>query len=124
VRDWTTEELGKIGSARELQIAALRPDGSLRPYTTIWVVRTGDGLYVRSYRGRDGAWYQAVQRRPEGRIQAGGLTRDVTFTEPKDADQAAIDQAYLAKYSPTDSASADLMVAPRARVTTLQLLAR
>jgi hypothetical protein len=124
VRDWTTEELDKIGSARELQIAALRPDGSLRPYTTIWVVRTGDGLYVRSYRGRDGAWYQAAQRRPEGRIQAGGLTRDITFTEPEDADQTAIDQAYRAKYSPTDSASADLMVAPQARVTTLQLLAR
>jgi len=124
VRDWTTEELGKIGSARELQIAALRPDGSLRPYTTIWVVRTGDGLYVRSYRGRDGAWCQAVQRRPEGRIQAGGLIRDVTLTEPEDADQAAIDQAYWAECSPTNSASADLMVAPRARVTTLQLLAR
>ena len=88
------------------------------------MVRTGDGLYVRSYHGHDGAWYQAVQRRPEGRIQAGGLTRDVTFTEPEDADQAAIDQAYLAKYSPTDSASADLMVDPRARATTLQLLAR
>jgi hypothetical protein len=124
VRDWTTEELDKIGAAREIQVAAVRPDGSLRPYTTIWVVRTGDALYVRSYRGHDGAWYQAVLRRPEGRIQAGGLTRDVMFTEPEDADQAAIDEAYRAKYSPTDSASVESMVAPGARATTLQLLAR
>ena len=80
MRDWTTEELDKIGAAEELQIAALRPDGSLRPYTTIWVIRTGDNLYVRAYRGRDGAWFRSVLRRPEGRIQAGGLTRDVTFT--------------------------------------------
>ena len=124
MRDWTTEELGKIGAAEELQIAALRPDGSLRPYTTIWVIRTGDNLYVRAYRGRDGAWFRSVLRRPEGRIQAGGLTRDVTFTEPEDADQTAIDQVYLAKYSQYDAAIVDPMVAPAARAATLQLVAR
>ena len=124
MRDWTTEELDKIGAAEELQIAALRPDGSLRPYTTIWVIRTGDNLYVRAYRGRDGAWFRSVLRRPEGRIQAGGLTRDVTFTEPEDADQTAIDQVYLAKYSRYDPAIVDPMVAPAARAATLQLVAR
>ena len=124
MRDWTTEELDKVGGAEELQIAALRLDGSLRPYTTIWVVRTGDNLFVRAYRGRDGAWFRSVLRRPEGRIQAGGLTRDVTFTEPEDADQTAIDQAYLAKYSRYDAAIVDPMVAPAARAATLELLAR
>ena len=124
MRDWTTEELDKVGGAEELQIAALRPDGSLRPYTTIWVVRTGDNLFVRAYRGRDGAWFRSVLRRPEGRIQAGGLTRDVAFTEPEDADQTAIDQAYRAKYSRYDAAIVDPMVAPAARAATLQLLAR
>ena len=44
VRNWTTEELDKIGAAQVLQIAALRPDGSLRRYTAIWVVRVGDNL--------------------------------------------------------------------------------
>ena len=124
MRDWTTEELDKIGAAEELQIAALRPDGSLRPYTTIWVIRTGDNLYVRAYRGRGGAWFRSVLRRPEGRIQAGGLTRDVTFTEPEDADQTAIDQAYRAKYSRYDSAFVDPMVGTEARAATLQLLAQ
>ena len=124
MRDWTTEELDKIGAADELRIAALRADGSLRPYTTIWVVRIGDGLYVRSYRGRDSAWFQSVLRRPEGRIQAGGLTRDVTLAEPEDADQAAIDQAYRAKYSRYDRTFVDPMVAPAAQAATLQLLAQ
>ena len=45
MHDWTAEEL---------EIAASRPDGSLHRFTTIWVVRVGDDLYVRSYRGRNG----------------------------------------------------------------------
>ena len=51
---WTPEQLAAIGNAGELDIAALRPDGTLRPYTTIWVFRVGDGLYVRSTGGRTG----------------------------------------------------------------------
>jgi hypothetical protein len=57
MRDWTAEELDTIGAADELEIAALRPDG-IRPATTIWVVRVGDDLYVRSYRGRAGRWFR------------------------------------------------------------------
>jgi hypothetical protein len=122
--DWTAEELDTIGAADELRIAALRPDGSLRPYTTIWAVRVGDDLNVRSYRGRDGAWFRSVLRRPEGRIRAGGLTRDVTFAEPADPDQAAIDQAYRSKYTRHGAAYVDPMVSPAARAATLRLTAR
>ena len=124
MRDWTTEELDKIGAADELRIAAWRADGSLRPYTTIWVVRVGDELYVRSYRGRDGDWFRSVLRRPEGRIRAGGLTRDVTFAEPADADQAAIDEAYRSKYARYGASYIDPMVGRAARAATLRLSAR
>src|SRR5262249_6952382 len=130
VSDWTAGDLDTIGAAEELQIAALRPDGSLRPYVTIWVVRVGDGLYVRSYRGRDGAWFRSVLARPEGRIRAGGLTRDVTVGEPADArqpadaGQPAIDQAYRDKYARYAGTYVDPMVSPAARAATLRLLAR
>jgi hypothetical protein len=122
--DWTDEELDTIGAADEVRIAALRADGSLRPYTTIWSVRVGDDLYVRSYRGRDGAWFRSVLRRPEGRIRAGGLTRDVTFTEAADADQAAIDEAYRSKYARYGASYLDPMVSSGARSATLRLSAR
>jgi hypothetical protein len=121
---WTAEELDKVGSAEELKIAALRPDGSLRPYTTIWVVRVGDDLYVRSYLGRDSDWFRSVLRRPEGRIRAGGVERDVTFVEPGDADKAAIDQAYRDKYRRVGSAYVDPMVSPKATAATLRLVPR
>jgi len=48
---WTDDELRRIGAATELQITSRRPDRSLRPYVTIWTVRAGDGLYVRSAYG-------------------------------------------------------------------------
>jgi hypothetical protein len=43
---WTSEELTRIGTAEELQIASLRSDGTLRKPVIIWVVRLGDNLYV------------------------------------------------------------------------------
>jgi hypothetical protein len=122
--DWTAEELDTIGAAEELEIAALRADGSLRPATTIWVVRAGDDLYVRSVRGRDGGWFRSVLRRPEGRIRAGGVTREVAFQEPGDADHAAIDQAYRTKYGRYPASYVDPMVGPVAAAATLRLLAR
>jgi hypothetical protein len=48
---WTSDELDKIANADELRLATVRPDGSLRDPVTIWVVRHGDDLYIRSYRG-------------------------------------------------------------------------
>ena len=59
---WTSEELAKIGDAEELAIASRRPDGSLRPFVTIWVVRTAGDLYVRSVKGRSGSWFRAPWR--------------------------------------------------------------
>lgn len=122
--DWTAEELDKIGTADELEVAAFRPDGSLSPYVTIWVVRAGGDLYVRSYRGRGGAWFRAVLRRPEGRIRAGGVEREVVFEEPEGADHAAIDRAYRAKYARYAPGFVDPMVGPDATAATLRLVAR
>ena len=52
---WTSEELDRIGTAQELEVTSLRADGTLRQPVTIWVIREGDDLYVRSWRGRSGA---------------------------------------------------------------------
>jgi hypothetical protein len=122
--DWIPDELNKIGAADELQIAALRPEGTLRPFTTIWVVRVGDDLYVRSYRGRGSTWFRSVLQRPQGRIRAGGVTRDVAFAEPEAADHDAIDQAYRSKYGHYGSAYVDPVVSLSARGATLRLIAR
>ena len=90
---WTDDELERIGAADELEIASYRSDGSLRPYTTIWVVPVGDDLYVRSWHGRTAAWFRRALQRHQGRIKAGGVERDVTFEEPDDDVHPTIHQA-------------------------------
>jgi hypothetical protein len=79
---WTSDELDKIGRAEELQIASVRRDGTLRKPVTIWVVRHGDDLYVRSGYGRAAAWFRGTQLRHEGHIKAGGIDKDVSLRMP------------------------------------------
>ncbi|MFE4607540.1 DUF2255 family protein, partial [Streptomyces niveus] len=51
---WTKDELNKIEHADELRISPLGNDNTAGDPTTIWVVREGDDLHVRAYRGRGG----------------------------------------------------------------------
>ena len=55
---WSERELLLIGAANEIIIAPERGDSTPRPAVPIWVVRVGDELYVRSYRGPSGGWYR------------------------------------------------------------------
>ncbi len=120
---WTSEELKKVGTAEELQIASLRRDGTLRKSVTIWVVRLGDELYVRSVYGRNSAWFRGAQVRHEGHIQAGGVEKDVTFVEEAETginDQ--IDAAYRTKYRRYAASIISSIVSPEARSATLKLI--
>ena len=122
--NWTRNDLERIGAADELQLASFKKDGTLRKPVIIWVVRVGDDLYVRSYRGREGAWFRHVQLRPKGRIVADGVTKDVTFVDVSD-DEALndeIDAAYQSKYQRYSATYVDPMIAPLARATTLKLV--
>lgn len=119
---WTSEELQKIGNADELEIVTLRRNGILRNPVTIWVVRVDEDLYVRSYRGRGGAWFRAAQARQEGRILAGGVEKDVIFVEETDSDiNDKIDVAYHTKYRRYPQHVAP-MVTAEARSTTIKLV--
>jgi hypothetical protein len=95
---WTSDELTRIGTADELEIASAQPDGTLRNPRTIWVVRVGDDLYVRSMYGRAGGWFPATQVRHEGHIRVGGVDKDVSFADADPTLNDAIDVAYRDKY--------------------------
>jgi hypothetical protein len=98
VNGWTAEQLNAIGGADELQVASVRDDGSLRPWVTIWTVRSGDDLYVRSAYGPETGWYRRAKASGIGRIRAGGIEADVTFAEAAADIGEQIDAAYEEKY--------------------------
>lgn len=122
--NWTQHDLERIEAADELQLASLKQDGTLRKPVIIWVVRVGDDLYVRAYRGRETAWFRQIQRQHEGHISVGGVTKLVTSVDASD-DEALnheIDAAYRAKYRRYSATYVDPMIAPPARATTLKLV--
>src|SRR3954454_1524113 len=95
---WTSDELNKVASAEELEIASRRSDGTLRDAVTIWVVRLGDDLYVRAVKGRSGPWFRGTQTRHEGQISAGGVEKEVTFADADPNLNDQIDAVYRSKY--------------------------
>ncbi|MEU1417986.1 DUF2255 family protein [Streptomyces sp. NPDC005731] len=95
---WNGTDLEKIGAAEELDLQSTRVDGTLRDPVTMWVVSAGGRLYVRSVKGTAGSWYRGTQSRRQGRIEAGGVTRDVTFHEAAPGEYADVDAAYRDKY--------------------------
>lgn len=121
MNDWTDEQLDRIGRTRELDVAPRRADGSLRGFTTIWVVRVDDDLYVRSWNGPTGSWYRAATASGAGRIRIDAVDHDVRFRPADDIDPARVDAAYREKYG--RSSYVDAMVADGPAATTLQLTA-
>jgi hypothetical protein len=120
---WTNDELDRIGAAEELDLASVRRDGTLRNPVTMWVVRHGDDLYVRSVYGRTSAWFRGVQARHEGRIRAGGVEKDVRLVETDDMNDE-IDAAYRTKYHRYSESIVGTIVSPEARAATLKLVPR
>jgi len=123
---WTSSELSKIGSAEELEIASRRGDNTMRKSRTIWVVRIGDELYVRSVNGRTSDWFRGVETRHEGHIEAGGINKDVSFEEVDTVDSihTQIDTAYRTKYSHYAANIINSTLTPKAHSATVKLVPR
>lgn len=119
---WSDDELARVGEAEELQVASTRSDGTLRPYVTIWVVRVGDSIYIRSAYGAENPWFVRAKASGTGRIRAGGIEKDVTFIRPESDLGAEIDAAYHAKYDRHGPKIVGTVVGPLAAPNTFQLV--
>lgn len=121
---WATGELDRIAAAEELQLASRRRDGSLRPYVTMWVVRVGDEVYVRSAYGPDNPWYRRATASGVGRIRAGEVERDVSFADADPGVHGDVDAAYHAKYDRHGPRIVGTVVGPGAASVTIRLAPR
>ena len=120
---WAEGELDRIGAAQELRLESERRDGTLRDPVTMWVARVEGGVYVGSVRGRDGAWFRGTQTRRQGRIHAGGVSKDVRFQDADPGVLDAVEAAYRVKYA----AYPDILersITPQLRAAILQLVPR
>ena len=118
---WTADELSRIGRSDELQVTSHRPDGTLRPWVTIWVVSVGGDVYIRSAYGPGNGWFRRAQSAGTGRIRAGGLEKDVAFQAPDAGVHDTIDAAYHAKYDSYGPTIVGTVVGPKVVDVTLRL---
>jgi hypothetical protein len=118
---WPADDLRRIANSDELRLASRRADGSLRGSVTMWVVRVGDDLYVRSAYGPDNPWFLRALASGTGRVSAGGVERDVSFTSADPGVQGEIDAAYHAKYDRYGQGIAGHVTGPDAHAVTIRL---
>ena len=118
---WSTDELHKIAENDDLHISPFREDGETYGTPTwIWSVAVDDALYVRAYNGQNSRWYQAAMKQKAGRIQAAGMTKEVTFEPVSGSINERIDDAYKAKYK--GSRYLRPMIGNRARSATVRVM--
>lgn len=122
--EWTKDQLDKVARTEEVQIASARRDGMLGKPVTVWIVRHGDDLYLRSVRGPKGNWFRSTQDRHEGRIQAGGVQQDVAFVDADHVIDEEVDAAYRTKYRRYAGSVLNSVLTPEARSTTIKLVPR
>jgi len=123
VTSWSQDDLGRFGGAGEVEVSSVRRDGSLSRTRTVWIVRVGDQVYLRSVNGPDAAWYRSTRTFHQGRIGARGIARDVTWIDVNASEQPdvdpAVDAEYARKYQGSPAAVAHIN-GPLARTTTMR----
>lgn len=101
-RPWSAGELDLIDRVPELQIASRRPDGSIRSFVTVWMVRVGTDVYVRSGAGYGGVskWLPRARDAGRGTVRVEDHEWPAVFAAVDVADpvHAQIDGAYVQKY--------------------------
>jgi hypothetical protein len=121
---WKGDLIDKLGKAEEVQIASTRLDGTMRKPVTVWAVRHGDDLFVRSVKGRSGPWFRGTQETHEGRILARGVQQDITFVDADQATASEIDSEYRTKYRRYAGSILNSVLTPQARASTIKLVPR
>jgi|SRR5579862_1483336 len=121
---WTDEELTLLDSTDELRLSSARSDGNLSNPTTMWMVRRGGDVFVRSVNGRSSHWFRGTQTIHSGRIEVGKFARDVEFVEADGGIADELDESYRRKYHRYAQSIVDHITSHDARQAALELVPR
>ncbi|MFI9487780.1 DUF2255 family protein [Promicromonospora sp. NPDC052451] len=119
---WTEHELEQAEVSDELHVSSYRQDGTLRPYVTIWAVRLGDAVYVRSAYGPGNGWFRRARASGTGRVRVGDVERDVRVEVPADDVHPSLDDVYRAKYGRYGKRMVDTVAGPELTGATLRVV--
>ncbi len=114
--------LWKLAESDEVQIETRRDSKSAVHRTTIWVVPTTNGVYVRSVKGRKGRWYQEALANPQVTISVG--RRKVTARAEPERNPLiirAVNAGYREKYGERWPGDTQPMLRRSVLPTTLRL---
>lgn len=91
--------LWKIAESDEVEIETRRDAKSPLHRTTVWIVPTADGVYVRSFKGKRGRWYQEALANPRVTVEV-GRRKVPARAEPERSPQVirAVSASYREKY--------------------------
>jgi len=118
----STDRLRELAENDEIEIETRRDPKSPLHRVTIWIVPTEHGVYVRSYKGKRGRWYQEALANPIVTIRLG--RRKVTArAEPEHNPDVirAVNAAYRKKYGERWPDDTQAMLKRSLMPTTLRL---
>src|SRR5438093_8556853 len=91
--------LWKLAESDEVDIETRRDKNSPVHRTTIWIVPTKSGVYVRSFKGKKGRWYQESLANPRVTVRVGRRKVAACADPEKNASVIrAVSAAYREKY--------------------------
>jgi hypothetical protein len=98
VNAWNSTDARAIAKPEEVRVVTRRRDGSLRRPKIIWIVGSGNRVFVRSTNGRSADWFRHAIATGSMQVIAGGTTYDVLITEVDGDALKIVDAAYRNKY--------------------------
>jgi hypothetical protein len=113
-----------LAESDEVDIETRRDSQSPLHRTTIWIVPTRDGVYIRSVKGKKGRWYQETVANPHVTLRVG--ERKVAARVEQEQSQAVISEvsaAYRQKYGERWPNDTESMVQHPVLPTTLRVTA-
>lgn len=114
--------LWKLAESDEVEIETRRDAKSPAHRTIIWIVPTEDGVYIRSYKGKSGRWYQEAVANPQVVIHLGRQqARARAIPETTSKVVSAVSTAYREKYGERYPTETEAMMKRSLLPTTLRL---
>ena len=117
--------LWKIAESDEVEIGTRRDGKSPLHRVTVWIVPIEDGVYVRSFKGKRGRWYQEALANPLVTVGVGRRKVNVRAEPERNAQVIrAVSAGYRKKYGERWPDDTEPMLKRSVVPTTLRLTPR